>query len=1146
MTDQVNPQAQPAVTPQPAGRIDPTTLGYDAGELRDVPQLGSAPEQPPADTGPGLFAGAAKFAGHAIDTIEQQGLIGGFKQLNEETRALRKGVIGDWIGTRLWRAAELSAMPPDANWSFPMEGTPEWKEIMDGVPDEQYHRFVGVTSHDQAMVVRSQILAKQEAAQSMAQYGTLGKVAYVGGQFLDPAFLALAMVPVVGQSAAAGRLANAVRAGLAVGASNAALVSLADGVEHDFNIHNAAWAGATGLLLGGIGGALMRPAERAALANNLGKQSVEAAGDEASAILERAGKPDLAREALDVKVPQPIEGDTLSAAKVDTAKSYDPMTDANIRGEHGVVDLEAAPGQSAFGKVRFTLSGLIRGSKDPWVRARFGGVVGDRVGAADGSVNTIGADEAMRQIMDVAHTNLSRVLEPAYREWAKENSINILGRLSQKARTRFGNEVRDYVEGANPDASAPVKRTGDRVASLLNDLREQAQKAGVKGFETLAENDRYLPRLWNHAEVNRLNAVYKTARMDALFTKAFKAAAPGVDDATAQLIGKGFNNRLRRLGAGMDTELLNGVRLDDVGQLREILQEAGADSDTITSTMQQVERALTERQSGKGLPTQARHRLSLDVHQKFDIWNEGTQRMDQVSLSDMLERNAESLFLRYLHPMAGRIALAKAGFKSEGDFNTAIQELLDRYRTDPKEGAKLQRGLEAARDLILGRSLDADPASRTNAILRTLRQYNVPRMMGQVAFASVQDLGGILGGGYLRTTLNHVPELYGMLRRSADGTLKGELADELESVLGLGAEHLNNMVYSHTDGLGPAASAEWAGSRLEARFDRFLAGSEHVARQLGRATSLTSGMAGLQNFLQRLTTQSIVQRMMDSAAGKVRYSQEQLAFLGMDEQMQARVWQQLRQATETTQSWLSRNKVNRLNMDKWTDLDARDAFVAAVRKEARRIIQSPDIGSTTPFMHKSWGKVLTQFRSFVIQAYDNHLLHGLNMRDLDSFTAFLATTLLSTASVAVQNHMNTLGADPNDKRIAERTTLAYILKNGIARANQLSFLPSLVDTVSTYLPFVHRPVFGFRSSGLANDIVQGNPTVDLALSLLRAGSGAISAAVEPDYKFSQGDLNAILRTLAFQNAYGMQQVHRMLAEKLPKRSLPPDYFKDEE
>ena len=81
------------------------------------------------------------------------------------------------------------------------------------------------------------------------------------------------------------------------------------------------------------------------------------------------------------------------------------------------------------------------------------------------------------------------------------------------------------------------------------------------------------------------------------------------------------------------------------------------------------------------------------------------------------------------------------------------------------------------------------------------------------------------------------------------------------------------------------------------------------------------------------------------------------------------------------------------------------------------------------------------------------------------------------------------------------------------------------------------PFFHYRSTGLATNIIEGNPTYDMLWNKGFKGIGASMKSLwVKDYDFSESQYNKLMQLLIFQNTLGIQNVIRKIGDTtLPER-----------
>ncbi len=115
-----------------------------------------------------------------------------------------------------------------------------------------------------------------------------------------------------------------------------------------------------------------------------------------------------------------------------------------------------------------------------------------------------------------------------------------------------------------------------------------------------------------------------------------------------------------------------------------------------------------------------------------------------------------------------------------------------------------------------------------------------------------------------------------------------------------------------------------------------------------------------------------------------------LKSFGLDEEMWPRVVNQIKKHTITVPSMFSRRrKLKAINMDAWDDIDARDALTYGIARWTRQSIQQNDVGNLNIHMTSTMGKVLTQFRAFMLVSHAKQFLHNIERRDFAAFSSMM-------------------------------------------------------------------------------------------------------------------------------------------------------------
>jgi hypothetical protein len=829
--------------------------------------------------------------------------------------------------------------------------------------------------------------------------------------------------------------------------------------------------------------------------------------------------------------PSSFSGDTLSAARAAgvIADIHDVLK-PSINEMPAQSRMQYAAATKLIGN---TFAGVLRGSTSEKVRSTLGRIVGNSVGNEDGSTVAVGASEIAARLSESYTAKWNSVATPAYREWAERAGYGIVDRQTRQVRAVFMEQVGRAIRGElTEDIDPAVKKLAARQTELFADFLREAKDAGVKGFENVEQNGRYLPRVFDFERLHRLDNQYGTDGLRKLVAGAIRAGDEEITEELAEKIAKAYVQKMRGMRVGSDAHLLAGVKWDDVGFLRRFLSESGMDDVEVGRVVDEFAalNARRERQT-EGNFRYAKKRQAIDESFSLKLYranDEAGNRLAEpewveVRFSDLLENNAEALFQRYARTVSGHIGLAKVGIKSRADFDAMVHVAENELAGDLDELKKVKSHADMAYKLVTGQPIEESESFMKLA--RTMRDWNFATTMNQAGFAQIPDLAGLLSKGYLRHTMQNLPWAFKAMRRK-DGSLDDEFAREMEEWIGIGTDYHNNAVFSAYD-------------HDATRFQRGLGAIGHTARVLGRGTQSLSGMAFITSFAQRLTAKAIVQRLVKETLEGGAFSARRSADLGLDSAMSERIGRQLKAHTSFVSNEAG-GKVRRVNWNKWDDHEARDAMLNAVFRESRRLVQEEDLGDTSKWMHSNLGKLIAQFRRFALVSYTKQVLHGIAHKDAETATRAIMSMALAAISYRVQWELR-LAQTPEEKRSEMRERyLSWDAQAAAAfsRSSYASLLPAVIDTPLVFL--TDKKLFDNRTSGLESNLLEGIPTFALMQNVKTVAKATYDSALRGDRQFTQSDARALRRLLPFQNLLGLDAAFNAITADLPEKDQDDD------
>jgi hypothetical protein len=747
---------------------------------------------------------------------------------------------------------------------------------------------------------------------------------------------------------------------------------------------------------------------------------------------------------------------------------------------------------------RFDAVGQLKSVKDPNTRLVGGALGEDAVGNADHSLNSFSATEDMERMHRADLAQLNQMWAPAASEWAKDNGYR-LGRLTGGA--DFNDLVTSYIRNTDPtlDWHPAVQRLGDHIAKMnrekLLDAQNPLRREGMvgrplKGWEEIPENPNYMMRIYDGFKVNQLmdvslgNAIGQKG-LETWFKNAMRKAQTWMDEELLDRIAAGTVKRLRNKANGID-EAMNMMHSGfDLEHLKGILVDEGLDEKRVEQVLGTV-RINTE----TGKDARARHRILLDethVERGYRTVDGNTR---DISLSDFTVTDAKHLSDIYFRHMNGRIALARVriknpttgemlvnGITSDTEFATLRtklrQSMLDSGMSKG-EMDKATANLDFLYDRTLGRP---DPAQNGAWAdwLRRVRKYNFVRQAGSFGLAQLPEMAMIPAQLGVKAFMQHMPAFKRIMTTDGRTILKDGLAAEWEAAFGNGTDRMRGMQFFKNEELG--GHTQGAVGKLDNALD--------FAQN---AVAEASGMTTVNTMLQRTTAKVITQKFADMALDPSKINMKRMASLGLSDEMLKRILSQTKHFTKED-GVLFDGKVTKMNLDHWTDAEARAAFENSVFRWSRRIIQENDIGNMHRWASAPLWQMLFQFRTFSINSWNKQFMLNMHMRDMTSFHVMTYSLLAGAGAYALRQQINAVGRSDKDDFLAKRLSPDKLALGAFQNTGWSSLIPMGIDTAG-YLTG-NSPVFDARTSGNASDVIFGSPTVGFIDDIAKAAKGVV-------------------------------------------------------
>jgi len=1026
--------------------------------------------------------------------------------------------------------------------------------LMEGVPDEHRPALADAGSLVEFTRRKERLLAALQFDADVVRGGAGTIATRLAGNFLEPT--AAVSAPILGSIRAlnrGSRLARALKTGAATGAETAAVEAfLAANTDH-ITEEDVLIAGLVGLTVGGgIGGLLPGEAVRASNAAVRGvrravDQEVQKATQPVQDARFRAGSPEneerlrqlRARTGKPNVTPKvrPVrdeaagaEADSVGAARAGPAEGGPPLRDdaqfLTRLGRDPDEPLQESEevAKSAFASGRFDIAGILGRDDDEAVRAFAKQLVEDPVEGNPGPAASELQTFFHRKLLAVSR----RASEPAFQAWARERGRARLrwNPRSFRARNEFFREVGRHVRtGQSPDKN--VQQAADGFRAMFRETLKELKRAGVRGFEDIPDNANFVPRIRDDAAIARHLSRFGPDQIEELIARSMRSAAPDIDERLLNRIAKGYWRRLQRLSFGADMAIAHGVDLQDLETVRAILREGGNVSD---DEVEQIVNQLRQSQNrdSRGGGSRSRRRADIDESFTMRLVDRDTGEEVDVAILDLFENNVELLAQPYARSMAGWIGLADAAnIRSEADIQDSIQAIVARSQEAGSARAEQVRKKVIPRLEFLFNYLRGLPTHQRGAfddILSLVRDYNFTRVMNQAGFAQIAEIGNVLAFAGWKAALQRMPSLRQFSRDAVTGRLKLDDARIIEEIFSLGNERLVGSIatrfeadeFDRPTGFGVVGDAITAGRNITADF---------------------GGLAPMTAMLQQWAAGGVIQRFMDVAAGTTAdFNPRRLQLMGLGPDKWDAVKAGLRKHT-------TRPSARGLRAVDWEAWQAEDpavfnTFRMAVFRVGRRAIQENDVGATDVWMHSTFGRILTQFRSFLMGSYSKQLLSGLATRDIIAWQGMMLTTVFAGVGYTARTYINHWN-EPD--KLEERLDPFRIAGQSIYGSSALGSAAVMASWMiqapglDGFLPDEVQKLMDIeRSTNLATDALFGNPTADVAQRAFELVPGLTEAAID-GRSITQQDFRNIRALLpVLNNLSGVRNVHNVIANDLPR------------
>jgi hypothetical protein len=651
----------------------------------------------------------------------------------------------------------------------------------------------------------------------------------------------------------------------------------------------------------------------------------------------------------------------------------------------------------------------------------------------------------------------------------KDKTANMF--VTQDTFKQFNRDIMVEMErryhGDAPDPHTP-KEVMDMADAIdksteraLNTMKGMQGENPVFGSEELNWKSGYIPRKWDgkamleHGNWKEIEDALKVSYKSVYGNL-------GVQPETVDRIVGAIINRSRALGEGIDTNLVGLLRSEGKEYLRDMMHTMGVSKNDTDSFINAITGQAAERSKLGNL----KDRIELDL--RVPVGNSGKM------LLDFVDQDVHKLMHQYAHRVSGTSALARKGYQ-RGDLTALEEAVVDEANAMGKADTERARNIvKTALSYYGGGPVNKGLSPEVMTLTRLTRMS----MLGTMGLTQMGELGSVLAtNGWEAVSKHLIPELKAVINGTDTAT-----ARELHNAfVVMGKDHI----------LFDAKLALEEANRNPYIQHEYMNSLNNVVSYGERIFNYTSGFNHAMSFSQNLavaSTQSkIYQILSKGQLGDAAY--RRMLDLGLDETL-----------VDALQGYISKGVIKdtpegvQMNFDKWKASDLQD-YKLAIHNFTSRMVQKQLAGEGSYWTTTELGRILGQFRTFPLLAFQKQFLRNMKHGDSEAVNAVMYS--LMTAGVAYSAAQVAKGNTQNlsPERIA---------KGAINYSSQIGWMPMAVDPMLAIMGLDDYQFNGYNPYGSTSQgVIPLPPVFPTANKLVRLPAAILGSVNGIDPKEAQ-------------------------------------------
>ncbi len=713
-----------------------------------------------------------------------------------------------------------------------------------------------------------------------------------------------------------------------------------------------------------------------------------------------------------------------------------------------------------------------------------------------------------------------------------------------EAHAELGEQLTRYITDhhyvpMNDETDRIVREIADVMRRNYEDVLLDSQRSGVKAADGLSPDKNYTPRVWDRKQIREM--VRNNIISQQQLVKVFREALQGAEDsAFSNMEGDDFYDMWaeavaarfvgRQMGGKNDFSP-NGDDWSDL--MEEDFDEMAA---AVMEKMKGTEGGNANVNSSANPENNFKRKMSLN----FDTYVRDDNGMimktangEDMTLFDLLQKNALMNSTVYYRRQAGNVALHKVGIQGKNQFDTLVQQAMNESATPQ---VVKERTDKMYRQITGQPTMPEYQQSKMARGLKLATKYNFVTGSGRMFFAAFNEASQSLSRNGLMTTINRLPDMIRItgMRRNVNNNV--EAIEEFTDAIG-GMNHgpYRNMFndFSDTGIIG---------------FEDKLAKVEQIAKRGERAMARVNALPAVDQAMRELSFMTSLDSFAKAAqTGDLKRLPFSPNELGLSEEMLGKIMKYAKNSMELSDGIVGK-KVNRMNFDKWVDADghidyaAREAFGRAMHRANTKMVQRVTPGETAYLTDNPLFNVFFQFRNFALNAVTKHLARDLsNLNDIKTFTAMMYGSLMAYMTYNARVMSQAVGREDQEAFLRQRFVTPADFGRAVSGdteaqkrvASALRYVPTIgagYDMLSVPAGFAGIQLPGaFRSTGITNTMasLDANPTTKNLQSLFTG----MKAGLDPNDQQTERERRALLMLTPFSSLTGVENLITRIAQE---------------